>query len=229
MAQKATVADVATPQPDPSGHYFSSDPSVTSAPAQVELVLPEGRLIRLATDRGVFSGDRVDPGTRVLLAEGPPVRGPVLADVGCGYGPIAVTLALRAGPDATVWAVDVNERARALCRSNAEANGVADQVRVVAPEEVPAALTVDQVWSNPPIRIGKTALHDLLTGWLERLDPAHGTAELVVQKHLGSDSLARWLEANGWPTTRRASRAGYRLLSVSASRPSHTDDPEDRT
>ena len=109
---------MATPQPDPSGHYFSSDPSVTSAPGQVELVLPEGRLISLATDRGVFSGDRVDPGTRVLLAEGPPVRGPVLADVGCGYGPIAVTVALR-DPDREVWAVDVNERALALTRINA--------------------------------------------------------------------------------------------------------------
>ena len=223
---KATVADVASPQPDQSGHYFSADPAVTSAPAEVELVLPEGRLIRLATDRGVFSADRVDPGTRVLLAEGPPVRGPVLADVGCGYGPIAVTLALRA-PEATVWAVDVNERARGLCRANAEANGVAERVRVVAPEDVPADLIVDQVWSNPPIRIGKAALHDLLTSWLERLEPDHGTAELVVQKHLGSDSLARWLEANGWPTTRRASRAGYRLLSVSATETYPADDPEE--
>lgn len=212
---KATVADVASPQPDQSGHYFSADPAVTSAPAEVELVLPEGRLIRLATDRGVFSGDRVDPGTRVLLAEGPPVRGPVLADVGCGYGPIAVTLALRA-PDATVWAVDVNERARALCRANAEANGVGAQVQVVAPDEVPADLVIDQLWSNPPIRIGKPALHDLLATWLQRLAPGTGSASLVVQKHLGADSLARWLADQGWPTERTASRAGYRILQVGA-------------
>ena len=205
-----------TPQPDPSGHYFTPDPAAPSAPSAVDLVLPEGRLVRLATDRGVFSGDRVDPGTRILLAEGPPVRGPVLADVGCGYGPIAVALALRGGADVVVWAVDVNERARALCAANAAANGVAERVRVVAPDEVPADLVVDQLWSNPPIRIGKAALHDLLSTWLGRLRPGSGTAELVVQKHLGSDSLATWLNHAGWPTVRRTSRAGYRLLSVSA-------------
>lgn len=206
-----------SPQPDPAGHYFSPEPAVTSEPSTVELVLPEGRLVRLTTDRGVFSGDRIDPGTRFLLAEGPPVRGAVLADVGCGYGPIAVALALRGGPDVVVWAVDVNERARALCAANAAANGVAAQVRVVAPEDVPADLVVDQLWSNPPIRVGKAALHDLLTTWLGRLRPGSGTAELVVQKHLGSDSLAAWLNEAGWPTRRRASRAGYRILTVTAS------------
>ncbi|NLD77726.1 MAG: methyltransferase [Acidimicrobiales bacterium] len=204
-------------QSEPDGHYFSPRPEVASEPGAVELVLPEGRLIRLATDRGVFSGDRVDPGTRALLVEGPEVTGPVVADVGCGYGPIAVALALRGGPDVQVWAVDVNERARALCAANAEANGVADQVRVVAPDEVPADLVVDQIWSNPPIRIGKPALHDLLVRWLDRLRPGTGTAELVVQKHLGADSLAKWLDDQGWRTTRRASRGGYRILHVRAS------------
>ncbi len=182
--------------------------------------------MRLRTDRGVFSADRIDPGTKMLLTEGPPIaesvtdgdsgdRAPVvLADVGCGYGAIAVTLALRAGPAATVWAIDVNERARDLCQANAEANGVADQVRVVAPTEVPAGLTVDHVWSNPPIRVGKAALHELLTTWLDVLRPGTGTAALVVHKHLGSDSLARWLTAGGWPTERLTSRAGYRILTV---------------
>ncbi|QXC61891.1 methyltransferase [Aquihabitans sp. G128] len=203
------------PQPDPSDHYFSASPSRASDRRAVELVLPEGRLIPLVTDVGVFSADKVDDGTRALLSEGPPATGPVLADVGCGYGPIAVSLALRA-PDAVVWAVDVNERARDLCRLNAEANGVGDRVRVVAPEAVPADLVVDQLWSNPPIRVGKAALHDLLRTWLDRLRPETGTAALVVQKHLGADSLVRWLVAEGWPTERRASRAGYRILGVAA-------------
>ena len=207
-----------TPQPGPEGHYFSPSPDVGSAPSTVDLVLPEGALIRLSTDRGVFSGDRVDPGTRVLLAEGPPISGKVLADVGCGYGPIAVTLALRGGADVEVWAVDVNERARSLCAANAATNGVADRVRVVSPEEVPEDLVVDQIWSNPPIRIGKQPLHDLLSTWLERLRPGTGTAELVVQKHLGADSLTRWLDAQGWPTSRLASRAGYRILHVETMR-----------
>lgn len=206
-----------TPQPERADHYFAADPGTPSAPQRIELVLPEGRLVHLTTDRGTFSPDRVDPGTRALLADGPATpSGGVLADVGCGYGPIAVALALRSGPDATVWAIDVNERARSLCRANAEANGVGDRVRVVAPDEVPVDLVVDQIWSNPPIRIGKAALHDLLATWLGRLAPATGSAELVVQKHLGADSLARWLAAQGWPTERTASRAGYRILHVEA-------------
>ena len=220
------------PEPQPEradDHYFSSRPGGPSAPRRVELVLPEGRLVRLTTDRGVFSGDKVDDGTRVLLAEPADLAGvEVLADVGCGYGPIAVALALRA-PDAQVWAVDVNERARELCRANAEANGVGDRVRVAAPEDVPADLVVDQVWSNPPIRVGKAALHDLLATWLGRLRPATGTASLVVQKHLGADSLARWLGDQGWPTERLTSRGGYRVLRVRAGTPptvaTTTEDP----
>ena len=208
-----------SPQPERADHYFTSDPTTPSAPRQIELVLPEGRLVRLTTDRGTFSPDQVDDGTRALLAEGPPVpTAGILADVGCGYGPIAVSLALRGGPGVVVWAIEVNERARDLCRANAEANGVGAQVRVVAPEEVPPDLVIDQLWSNPPIRIGKGALHDLLTTWLDRLAPATGTAELVVQKHLGADSLARWLVEQGWSTERTASRAGYRILHVGARR-----------
>ena len=83
-----------------------------------------------------------------------------LMDLGCGYGPIACTLATR-NPEATVWAIDVNERARDLCRTNALAAGL-DGVRVTTPDEVPDGLSLAGLWSNPPIRIGKKALHDLL-------------------------------------------------------------------
>jgi len=203
------------PQPTSDDHYFTSAPGVESAPKVVELNLPEGRRVLLTTDRGVFSADKVDDGTRVLLNDGPPLTGAsVLADVGCGYGAIAIALALRSEPEAVVWAVDVNERARDLCVANAEANGVAHKVRVVGPDDVPTGLVVDQIWSNPPIRVGKSALHDLLLTWLGRLEPVAGRASLVVQKHLGADSLASWLIDQGWPTERVVSRAGYRVLSV---------------
>ena len=214
---QATVATVSPPQPDSADHYFSASPAGPSARREIELVLPEGRLIRLVTDAGVFSADKVDAGTRILLSEGPPVdTAEVLVDVGCGYGAIAISLALRS-PESHVWAVDVNERARELCTLNAEANGVGERITVVSPDDVPADLVADQIWSNPPIRVGKHALHELLRTWLGRLRPATGTATLVVQKHLGADSLARWLEAEGWPTVRVVSRAGYRILSVAAS------------
>ena len=196
------------------GQYWTDSPGVASRPSEVDLLLPDVDL-RLTTDRGVFSADRVDRGTRYLLLEGPDLpTGPVdLLDLGCGYGPIACTLASRR-PEARVWAVDVNERARDLCRANAAAAGLAN-VEVAAPDDVPVDLRLAAIWSNPPIRIGKPALHDLLTRWLDLLTP-DGTAHLVVQRHLGADSLARWLDDRGWATERRGSRKGFRLLDVAA-------------
>ena len=196
-------------------HYFSADPVVASRPRTVTFTL-DGRALDLTTDTGVFSADGVDAGTRVLLNEVPsPPPGPVtLADVGCGYGPIAITLALRAAK-ATVWAIDVNQRALELCRANAEAAGVGDRIHAVTPDEVPPELRLDGFWSNPPIRIGKPALHDLLLTWFTRLDAA-AKAHLVVHKHLGSDSLAKWIDAQGYAVQRLISRDGYRVLEITA-------------
>lgn len=192
--------------------YFAPDPTAASDRMTASLVLPDLSL-DLATDRGVFARGRVDPGTKLLLLEGPdPTAGDRhLVDLGAGYGPIALTLAAR-NPEAQVWAVEVNERARALCRENAETAGLAN-VSVVDPDGVPDDVVVDRLWSNPPIRVGKRVLHELLVRWLDRLGQDR-SAHLVVQKHLGSDSLQRWLVGRGWPTERRASRAGYRLLDI---------------
>jgi 16S rRNA (guanine1207-N2)-methyltransferase len=197
--------------PEPAGHYFDAEPGAASRPRTVRLDLPD-RSLTLATDRGVFSGDRVDPGTKYLLLDGPPLPDTgTFLDLGCGYGPIACTLAARA-PAATVWAVDVNERALDLCRANAASLGLTN-IRTGRADEVPRDLVVDRLWSNPPIRVGKAALHDLLLTWLRRLAP-DGRGVLVVQKHLGADSLQRWLDAEGFATERLGSRTGYRLLEV---------------
>ena len=196
-------------------HYFTARPQGRSKPGRVRLALDGAeRELDLRTDAGTFSASSIDPGTRFLLDDGArPGPGPAtLVDVGCGYGPIALALALWA-PEATVWAVDVNERALDLTRANAEAAGVGDRVRVVTPDDVPDDLVVDGLWSNPPIRIGKAALHAILTTWLARLAPGAG-AHLVVGRNLGADSLARWLGDQGHPTSRRGSRRGYRLLDV---------------
>ncbi|MET0460322.1 MAG: methyltransferase [Ilumatobacteraceae bacterium] len=192
-------------------HYFEPSPGVTSSKATVAVVVP-GASFTMHTDRGVFSHGRLDTGTAVLLRSAPalPDRG-VALDLGCGTGAIAVTMALRS-PGLEVWAVDVNERARSLCAANAASNG-ATNVVVAAPDDVPGDVRFDVIWSNPPIRIGKPALHELLTTWLDRLTP-DGRAVLVVHKHLGSDSLHRWLIDQGWPTTRLSSAKGYRLLDV---------------
>ena len=193
------------------GQYFEKEPSVASDRRTVRLALPDVTL-DLMTDTGVFAKDDVDPGSKLLLLEGPASSSSGhLLDLGCGYGPIALTMATRS-PDATVWAVDVNRRAVDLTAQNARALGL-DNVRSVTPDGVPDHIRFATIRSNPPIRIGKPALHDLLRSWLPRLD-IEGEAVLVVHKHLGSDSLAAWLTQEGWAVDRLASRMGYRLLQV---------------
>ena len=196
---------------DAAGHYFEADPAAASRPRTVRLDLPD-RTLELRTDRGVFSAGAVDAATKYLLLEAPPLPATgTFVDLGCGYGPIACTMAARS-PAAEVWAVDVNQRALALAQANAEALSLAN-VRVAAPDAVPGDLVVDRLWSNPPIRIGKGALHELLAGWLGRLAP-DGGAVLVVHKHLGADSLHRWLVEQRWSVDRLGSRTGNRLLEV---------------
>jgi 16S rRNA (guanine1207-N2)-methyltransferase len=200
-------------------HYFADRPDAASRRRTVDLVLPDLHL-RLGTDSGVFSPDRVDPGTRVLLetVPAPPATGDLL-DLGCGYGPIAITMAKRS-PQARVLGVDVNQRALGLAEENAKAAGL-DNVRFSLADETDPALRFAAIWSNPPIRIGKAALHDLLLTWLPRLAPG-GLAHLVVQKHLGSDSLQKWLTGQGFPTERIASRSAYRVLRVASRTEGHT-------
>jgi 16S rRNA (guanine1207-N2)-methyltransferase len=194
-----------------SQQYFTEQPAAGRRPGSVHIVLPDLHL-ELETDAGVFSPSRLDPGTRLLLetAPPPPEAGSLL-DLGCGYGPLALVLAARS-PGARVWAVDVNRRALELCARNAARAGLPN-VRCTGPDDAELPGTFRLIWSNPPIRIGKAALHALLTAWLGRLEPS-GAAYLVVHRHLGSDSLQRWLEESGRPAERVAARAGYRVLRV---------------
>jgi 16S rRNA (guanine1207-N2)-methyltransferase len=201
-----------------NSQYFAEQPAAAHRPGTVQVVLPDVHLT-LATDAGVFSPGRLDPGTRLLLdvAPAPPAEGDLL-DLGCGYGPLALVLAKRS-PGARVWAVDVNQRALDLCTGNAAANGLVN-VSCLAPDTVAASkdggglpASYQLIWSNPPIRIGKQALHAMLTHWLSRLAPG-AASYLVVQRNLGSDSLHRWLGENGWDASRFAARAGYRVLEV---------------
>lgn len=195
-----------------SEHYFASRPASEARERELEVDL-RGRRVRVRTSTGVFSGDRLDLGTRVLLdhVPDPPSHGDLL-DLGCGWGPVALALAA-AAPEATVWAVDVNERARELTRRNAEALG--HRVRVLDPDGALAELgRVDVIWSNPPVRVGKGPLRALLRTWLGRLGP-EGEAYVVVQRNLGADSLHRWLaEELRMDVGRVASSKGFRVLRV---------------
>lgn len=203
----------ATAQPA-GGQYFEAEPLVAAAPRTIAVNVGEMQLT-FVTDSGVFSPDRLDAGTRLLLLEAPPLGAGDrrVLDLGCGWGPIACVAGLRS-PAAEVLAVDVNERARSLTAGNAERNRVGN-VTVAHPDDVDPAHRFDRILCNPPIRVGKTALHGLLATWLDRL-AAGGRAHLVVHRHLGSDSLARWLTNRGHPVDRLVSRSGYRLLEVGA-------------
>lgn len=203
-----------TSDPDhPNQHYFSEEPEVESARKRIAVTLPDGSF-EMETDTGVFSHGRVDAGTKFLLLEAPelPERGDLL-DLGCGAGVIALTMARRR-PECRVWAVDVNARARRLTSDNAATLGLRN-VTVAAPEEVPDDVSFAAMWSNPPIKVGKSELHDMMRRWLPRLS-TDGVGVLVVNKNLGSDSLQKWLTEQGHPTKRLASRQGFRLLRVDA-------------
>lgn len=195
-----------------SDHYFTAAPASADERRTMTVRLA-GRAVTVETATGIFSPAGIDKGTSVLLehAPQPPAQGTFL-DLGCGWGPIALTLALRS-PAAQVWAVDVNERSLDLARRNAaELPGI----RVALPDDVPDDVRFDVIWSNPAIRIGKAALHEMLLRWLPRLAPG-GDAYLVVQRNLGSDSLHAWLDGAlpaGFTTSRLTSVKGFRILHV---------------
>ena len=197
-----------------SDHYFSAAPASAENLRTIRVTLA-GRDLELTTAGGVFSPDRLDAGTAVLFANMPPLppSGDFL-DLGCGWGPISLTMALSA-PHATIWAVDVNERALDLRRRNAQALGLTN-INAVRPEDVPDDVVFRTIRSNPPIRVGKDVLHDMLEKWIPRLDE-RSDAWMVVQRNLGSDSLQRWMAATftpGFSVHRAATGKGYRVLKV---------------
>ncbi|MCI1219188.1 MAG: methyltransferase [Bifidobacterium sp.] len=194
--------------------YFTASPNSPDARRTIHVQLA-GREVAAEVSHGVFSGNRLDLGTSVLLrrAPAPPEHGDLL-DLGCGWGPIALTLGLRS-PAARIWAVDVNRRALELTRSNAVSQRLAN-IHAVEPADVPTDVRFDAIWSNPPIRVGKEALHDMLVRWIPRLSD-HGAAYLVVQRNLGADSLVPWLSeelGEGYAVSKYASAKGYRVIEV---------------
>ncbi len=194
-------------------HYFSASPDSQAALKDITFRVGE-RQFAVQAASGTFSASKLDPGTSVLLSkfEEFPSEGNVL-DLGCGWGPISLAIA-SFHPDTKIWALDVNTRSLDLARSNATKLGLGN-IEVVTSEQIPAELRFDAIWSNPPIRIGKAALHDLLKTWLPRLESG-GRAMLVVQKQLGADSLLAWIQAEfpDLTASRFSTDKGFRILEV---------------
>jgi 16S rRNA (guanine1207-N2)-methyltransferase len=200
----------------PTDHYFSADPASADERRPMTAHLA-GRDVTVWTAPGIFSPRRVDLGTQVLLrtVPEPPASGDLL-DLGCGWGPLALTMAMQS-PRARVWAVDVNHRALDLLRRTAGDLGLTN-LNAVTPDDVPADVRFAAVWSNPPIRVGKAVLHEMLRTWLGRL-ASDGAAYLVVQRNLGADSLLTWIDAElgdqiGVRAHKLASAKGFRVLRV---------------
>lgn len=196
-------------------HYFSETPAGDFTPRDIEAVLA-GAPRRVLTAGGVFSPEHLDQGTATLLGaiddlSGVGGAGAPILDIGCGWGPIALDAALT-HPEREVWAIDVNARSRELTARNAERLGLGN-VRVAAPEDVPANLAFAEIRSNPPIRVGKAVLHEILETWLPRLEPG-GAAYLVVAKHLGAESLQRWIGERfpGLAVDRATRKKGFHVI-----------------
>lgn len=195
-------------------HYFTAEPASAEHLRDLAVTL-NGRNVLLKTASGIFSPDHIDAGTAVLLQQipNPPADGNIL-DLGCGWGPIALTTALQS-PGALIWAVDVNERALELLRQNATTLGL-NNVIAVRPEQVPEEIRFSSIRSNPPIRVGKNSLHEMLNRWIPRMLPS-SDAWFVVSRNLGSDSLQKWLGQTfptGYTVTRAGTSRGFRVLKV---------------
>jgi 16S rRNA (guanine1207-N2)-methyltransferase len=194
-------------------HYFSNEPAGELKPKQISVNLA-GREVSVLTAGSMFSPDHIDTGTKVLLEnlELAPDDGNIL-DIGCGWGPIALALAI-GRPEATIWAIDVNERALELTRRNAERLGLTN-VKTSLPENVPGDISFNGIWSNPPIRVGKEVLHGIMRSWLPRM-VVGGDAYLVVQKNLGSDSFLKWLQDDfeNFESVRLETAKSFRVLQV---------------
>lgn len=195
-------------------HYFSAQPVGEFRSTEIAVRLAHADYT-VETAGSIFSPDHIDAGTEQLLysAPTPPESGNFL-DLGCGWGPIALTLGLEAR-GATIYAVDVNERALEFTRRNAARLGLTN-ITVGLPDSVESSVSFDLIWSNPPIRVGKTELHEIMQTWLPRLN-LNGEAYLVIAKHLGADSFEKWLGTFFEAThavTREDTRKGFRIIKV---------------
>ncbi|MDA7761547.1 class I SAM-dependent methyltransferase, partial [Aquiluna sp.] len=134
-------------------------------------------------------------------------------DLGCGWGPIGVTIACLS-PETKVFSIDINKRSVDQTLANAKISD-AKNLEAMLADELPKNLRFTAIWSNPPIRIGKKALHALMHSYIPKLEPL-GKAYFVVQKNLGSDSLQRWLEESfpDHQIRRVGTEKSYRVLEV---------------
>ena len=194
-----------------ANHYYSRQPEVESVPKYWETELRHHKF-RFKTDRGVFSNKEVDFGSRFLVEtiDIPDVAGAIL-DVGCGYGPIGLTLAKEC-PGREVHLVDVNQRAIGLAKENAKENAI-EHVKIYESDTLKDVEQTDfaLIVTNPPIRAGKVVVHDILARSYEHL-VENGELWVVIQKKQGAPSAKAKMEEVFGHVDVIAKNKGYYLL-----------------
>ena len=195
-----------------TNHYYSQSPQSESNPTYWEFTL-RGKKFRFKTDSGVFSKKEVDFGSRLLIDSfslAGESEGDIL-DVGCGYGPIGLSLAY-AYPDKNVEMVDVNARAIQLAKDNAEANGIPN-VKIYESNILSAVenKSFSAVLTNPPIRAGKQTVHQIFSDSYEHLLPG-GELWVVIQKKQGAPSAMDKMEEIFGNVEVAAKKKGYFIL-----------------
>lgn len=165
-------------------HYYSEKPSAEHHIGQIDYSLGDLNLIFM-TDAGVFSKDKVDYGTHILIRSLPILKGRIL-DLGCGYGPIGISLS-KLNPDLEITMVDINQRAVDLANKNIDLNNVknVDAFQSNGFEKVKE--TFNAIVSNPPIRAGKKVIYPLFERSIEYLEKG-ASLYLVIQKKQGAKS-----------------------------------------
>lgn len=190
--------------------YYEKNPSVAHDLHELRVTLL-GQELFFLTDAGVFSKKMVDYGSQVLLNTVDLDKGKRLLDVGCGYGPLGLTLGKVFGILPTM--VDINSRAVDLAIQNAEKNKVEASIfQSNIYEEVSGAF--DYIISNPPIRAGKAVVHEIIAGAFDYLVDA-GRLTIVIQKKQGAPSAkAKMEEVFGNCTILKKDKGYYILESV---------------
>nr|WP_221401538.1 class I SAM-dependent methyltransferase [Paenibacillus phyllosphaerae] len=191
-------------------HYYSKTPTTNHDRHSIEANI-RGIKLRLTTDAGVFSKSGVDYGSRVLLENVEISLHAAVLDVGCGYGPIGLTLA-KLVPSAHVTMIDVNERAVQLAQENARVNGVSN-VAILQSDiyENVRNQKFDAIVTNPPIRAGKAVVHRILEEGAALLKPG-GSIWVVIQKKQGAPSAEAKLEEVFGNVEEVTKDKGYRIL-----------------
>lgn len=193
-----------------SDHYYSKNPQAASEEQIIQVSL-RGQNLRFYTDRGVFSKKGIDFGSQLLIESIELKADARVLDVGCGYGPIGLSLA-KENTDRHITLVDVNHRALHLCQKNAELNQISN-VRIMESDLLERVQheTFDAILSNPPIRAGKDVVHGLFEQSVHALNEG-GELWIVIQKKQGAPSAFAKLAELYEKVEEVTKKKGYRIF-----------------